>query len=169
MYDSKRTRQATSTFFKYLQVHCNSSQIKSDPQSIKPHLHVQEHTRKKQQAKRLRAGAREGARSEGDVRGERRKQGFGNKDGRRTWAGEMSSPLGGRSVLSTANRRGKHLQDKQSARYLRERWHCRQQEHRSITAATDEELHSNTPRKDPHHILLTSVLTFLWWYLLFEY
>lgn len=46
----------------------------------------------------------------------------------RTWAGEMSAPQGGWPVLSTANRRGKHLQDKQSAHYLREHWHCTQQD-----------------------------------------
>lgn len=50
------------------------------------------------------------------------------RKGWRTWAGEMSAPQGGRPVLSTANRRGKHLQDKQSAHYLGEHWHCRQQD-----------------------------------------
>lgn len=48
-------------------------------------------------------------------------------EGRHTWAGEMSAPQGGRPVLSTANRRGKHLQDKQRAHYLWEQWQCRRQ------------------------------------------
>lgn len=39
----------------------------------------------------------------------------------------MSAPQGGRPVLSTANRRGKHLQDKQRAHYLWEQWQCRRQ------------------------------------------
>lgn len=84
-------------------------------------------TRKfKQQAKQQRAGVKGGGRAEWRKREEEE---VGKKRKRwRTWAGEMSAPQGGRPVLSTANRRGKHLQDKQSAHYLGEHWHCRQQD-----------------------------------------
>lgn len=72
--------------------------------------------------KRERGGG--GEMTEGKVKKKKREGG----GGWRTWAGEMSAPQGGRPVLSTANRRRKHLQDKQSAHYLWEHWHCRQQD-----------------------------------------
>lgn len=96
-------------------------------------LHVENmapNTRKfKQQAKHQRAGVkgRRGGGWEREKRRKRRRRGK-KEEGWRTWAREMSAPQGGRPVLSTANRRGKHLQDKQSAHYLREHWHCRQQD-----------------------------------------
>lgn len=54
----------------------------------------------------------------------------------------MSAPQGGRPVLSTANGRGKHLQDKQSTHYLREQQDASLHKHH---AATRQKHHSKTP------------------------
>lgn len=92
-------------------------------------------------------------------------------EGWHTCPGEMSTPQGGRPVLSTANRRGKHLQDKHSAHYLREHWLCRQQDtspqkhHCSYTwrgFIPKQHLAAKRPLPDSHHatILLGQGLQF---------
>lgn len=91
----------------------------------------------------------------------------------------MSAPQGGRPVLSTANRRGKHLQDKQSTHYLWEHWRCHTAKthlYKNTTAATHGRLHSKTfgckmplPHSPHITILLANVLDWMFthWSLFF--
>lgn len=72
-----------------------------------------------------------------------------------TWAGEMSAPQRGGSVLSTANRRGKHLGDKQNQHHLWELW-----EQKSAAEHKGKASLQNIWRQKPHLGILQSSQAF---------
>lgn len=59
----------------------------------------------------------------------------------------MSAPQGSRPVLSTANRRGKHLQDKQSAHYLLRALTLQTARHMSTESSLQLHMRSFLPKR----------------------